>query len=327
MVDYEKDEKWADVVPIPQNDGGPNPLAAIAYTDEYDQAMSYLRAVMANNEKSLRILDITDHIIHMNPAHYTVWSVHPIAKPPATDPASRLYRAATIKELSLDPLEELTWLNKISLKILKNYQIWGHRQVIMKLISELPQTELPFLARVLAKDTKNYHVWSYRQWLVQHFSLWPTKDNPGHELKFTESLLTTDVRNNSAWNHRFFVLFGREDGEPTKDSIFEREIEFAKEKISEGPQNQSPWNYIKGVIRRQGKGEAILEQFAGQFADVDNEDEIRSSHALDLLATIWADGQEIKAVKALDLLGERFDPIRKNYWEYRKGLLQAKAGT
>ena len=74
-IDYEKDEKWADVVPIPQNDGGPNPLAAIAYTDEYDQAMSYLRAVMASNEKSLRILDITDHIIRLNPAHYTVWFV------------------------------------------------------------------------------------------------------------------------------------------------------------------------------------------------------------------------------------------------------------
>lgn len=72
-VDYETDEAWADVVPIPQDEGGPNPLAAIAYTDEYSQAMSYLRAVMASNEKSQRVMSLTEHIIKMNPAHYTVW--------------------------------------------------------------------------------------------------------------------------------------------------------------------------------------------------------------------------------------------------------------
>ena len=36
-IDYESDERWADVVPIPQDEGGPNPLAAIAYTDEYSR--------------------------------------------------------------------------------------------------------------------------------------------------------------------------------------------------------------------------------------------------------------------------------------------------
>ena len=70
---YEDDPEWKDVVPIPQDDGGPNALAMIAYTDEYREAMSYLRAVMAANERSERVLDLTEHIITMNPAHYTVW--------------------------------------------------------------------------------------------------------------------------------------------------------------------------------------------------------------------------------------------------------------
>ena len=73
MSNYEGTEEWADVVPIPQDEGGPNPLAAIAYTEEYSEAMSYLRAVMAKNEVSERALDLTEHIISMNPAHYTVW--------------------------------------------------------------------------------------------------------------------------------------------------------------------------------------------------------------------------------------------------------------
>ena len=93
---------------------------------------------------------------------------------------------------------------------------------------------------ILSLDAKNYHVWAYRsvqckqrrslcgqsqpptdlvgcsvarsravlrcaclladsQWLVARFSLWST------ELPFVDSLLDADVRNNSAWNHRYFV--------------------------------------------------------------------------------------------------------------------------
>ena len=73
MGKYAESQEWEDVIPIPQNDGGPNPLAAIAYTEEYSEAMSYLRAVMAENEKSERVLELTQDIIQMNPAHYTVW--------------------------------------------------------------------------------------------------------------------------------------------------------------------------------------------------------------------------------------------------------------
>lgn len=70
---YADSEAWADIVPIAQNDGGLNPLAAISYTEDYSEAMSYLRAVMARNEKSHRVLGLTVDIIKMNPAHYTVW--------------------------------------------------------------------------------------------------------------------------------------------------------------------------------------------------------------------------------------------------------------
>ena len=70
---YSTDPAWADVEPLPQDEGGPNALATIAYTNEYREAMSYLRAVMAANEQSERVLELTEHVIAMNPAHYTVW--------------------------------------------------------------------------------------------------------------------------------------------------------------------------------------------------------------------------------------------------------------
>ena len=244
----------------------------------------------------------------------------------------RLYRAATLKYLSADVQAELQWLNAISLKHLKNYQIWHHRQVIMSQLSSLPTAELPFLARMLAKDAKNYHVWSYRQWLVRHFSLWPTIEQPGPELEFTESLIENDVRNNSAWNHRFFVLFGRDhvdepyrfEAKDISDEIWDREVVFAKARIAKAPQNASAWNYLGGVLRKRKVGLSSLKDFALTFADIEKADEVRSSFALDILADIWSDEREVeKAKKALDLLAERFDPIRKNYWNWKAQSLEA----
>ena len=145
------------------------------------------------------------------------------------------------------------------------------------------------------------------------------------------------MRNNSAWNHRWFVTFGRferdtKEGQasgPTEE-VYEREIAYAKDKIREAPQNASPWNYLKGVLRRQSGGTTkeyvVLKEFALEFVDLENEEEeevVRSSHALDLLAEIWAQevGERKRAERALELLGGKFDPIRKNYWEYRRSLL------
>jgi protein farnesyltransferase/geranylgeranyltransferase type-1 subunit alpha len=39
-------------------------------------ATDYFRGVMATRERSERVLELTEHIIRMNPAHYTVWFVY-----------------------------------------------------------------------------------------------------------------------------------------------------------------------------------------------------------------------------------------------------------
>ena len=79
MGRYSEDPAWADVEPIPLNEGGPHPLAAIAYSEAYKEAMAYLRAVMAKNEHSQRALDLTEDIVASNPAHYTVWYVNGVS--------------------------------------------------------------------------------------------------------------------------------------------------------------------------------------------------------------------------------------------------------
>ena len=115
MGKYADDPEWADVTPLPTDEGGPNPLAAIAYSDEYEETMSYLRAVMAANEYSQRALNLTEDLIDMNPAHYTVW----------------LYRAQCLFALDSYLRDELDWLNETALQHLKNYQIWHHRMLIV----------------------------------------------------------------------------------------------------------------------------------------------------------------------------------------------------
>ncbi|KAI9750562.1 MAG: hypothetical protein M4579_006412 [Chaenotheca gracillima] len=301
---YSDDPIWSDIMPLAQDDGGPNPLAAIAYKEEYSEAMSYLRAVMAKNEFSDRALGLTEHIIGMNPAHYTVW----------------LYRTKIIFELHKGIRDEISWLNGVALKYQKNYQIWHHRLVMIDKLDDA-SGETAFISQMFKKDAKNYHVWSYRQWLVRRFDLWDT------EMPEIEDLLRDDIRNNSAWNYRFFIVFGRE--RPLDGETVDRELEFSRKAIVQAPQNPSPWNYLRGVLRKVDLPLSSFKAFANEFASLDRQDDIRSSHALDLLADIYAeeqDGQK-NAAKSLDLLAEKYDPIRAGFWNYKKGLLGITSPT
>lgn len=302
MGKYADDPAWADVVPLPTDEGGPNPLAAIAYTDEYEETMSYLRAIMAANEFSQRAIDLTEDLIDMNPAHYTVW----------------LFRAQCLFATNADLHAELEWLNETALENQKNYQIWHHRNLIVDKLDSC-EGEADFVAQMFEKDAKNYHVWSYRQWLVKRFGLWEAG-----ELEFTEGLIARDVRNNSAWNHRWYVINGKEGAAGIRDAaIRKREVEFAKTAIAKAPQNECPWNYLWAIMKKSGLGLSSLKEFVGQYANVEQPDAVQSSYALDLMADILAEQEDGKqqAGVALDMLASKYDPIRKNYWEYKKSML------
>jgi protein farnesyltransferase/geranylgeranyltransferase type-1 subunit alpha len=243
MSKYAESPTWSDIDPIPQDDGPGQPLAAIAYTEAYSEGMSYLRAVMAKNEMSERVLELTEDIIQMNPAHYTVWyvvlaqsrRVSRIVKEwnrlayigiiidVATDMFKfRLYRARVLFTLNAPLRTEIEWLNPTSLRHQKNYQIWHHRQTIIDRLDD-PTGEQEFISQMFALDSKNYHVWSYRQWLVKRFGLWDDG-----ELEAVELLLKIDVRNNSAWNHRWYVVFGRDEegGVFGDEKVVQREVEY-----------------------------------------------------------------------------------------------------
>lgn len=226
----------------------------------------------------------------------------------------------------------------------------------MSHIATLPTTEIPFLSLMFSLDAKNYHVWSYRQWLVRHFSLWDS------ELPTINTLLAQDVFNNSAWNHRWFVLFCRRVDpnlhsikaspavfDPEDKHLVEEEIIYVKEKIYVAPQNQSSWAYLRAILRHTSTPLSDLLSFAEAFlapellllfhSNKNNNNnnnntgdstvnQIKSSHALDFLADAYAEqGENEKAGRVLELLGTKADPIRRNYWEFKRRELGLVVGA
>ena len=61
------------------------------------------------------------------------------------------------------------------------------------------------------------------------------------ELDFVDSLLEEDVRNNSAWNQRYFVI-DRTTG--FTEEVIAHETEYAKRAIEKVTNNESPWTYL-----------------------------------------------------------------------------------
>jgi len=173
----------------------------------------------------------------------------------------------------------MEWIQDMVIEHPKSYQIWRHRQVVVEYRSEqyLPTTpttplvptsattplptikyqdlalnqqeaiqemvrvELQCLKEALAEDAKNYHAWSYRQWVMAHFGPGPWWNE---ELAYVDELLSVDIRNNSAWNQRYFTITEGPKG-LTEEQLL-KEIEYTKEKIQRTPNNESPWVYLSG---------------------------------------------------------------------------------
>ena len=134
---YTTSPHWTDITPIPllesdpsQPDPGPA-LATIAYSERYKEAMSYLRAVMAINEASQRVLALTEDVVGMNPAHYTVWGfrMRSLRKlwGVSQEEGGKVIEVddeETERRVREGVERELEWLEEISERNLKNYQIW-----------------------------------------------------------------------------------------------------------------------------------------------------------------------------------------------------------
>ncbi|KDR77230.1 hypothetical protein GALMADRAFT_246519 [Galerina marginata CBS 339.88] len=338
---YADRPEWNDVQPLEQYEDI-NPLAPIFYTEEYKDATNYFRAIVKANEKSSRVLELTENIIRQNPAHYSAWQYRYetlVSLLPATDPASSPLLKA-----------EIELMDELAVLFLKTYQVWHHRRLLVSLTRQ-PSRELDFIKRGLQADAKNYHTWSYRQWLLACFGgrggsvteagdVEVDEDLWANELDFVDTMLAHDVRNNSAWHHRFFVVWGCgvREGEEDRERILKRELTYVKQNISLAPSNPSAWNYLRGILNHTRRPLLSVTDFARPYAyprgsqpikdivDLENPPpsetaELPCVQAMEFMADTWeAEGGEEKtemAVKIWVELANEHDTIRKKYWEHR----------
>ena len=107
--------EWADVTPIKQ-DESPRGVVRIAYSDAFVDVHDYVRAVMAVDERSPRVLELTAEALQMNAANYSVWA----------------YRRNVITTLRYPLSKEHTFAKYLLLEHPKNYQLWYHLQWLME---------------------------------------------------------------------------------------------------------------------------------------------------------------------------------------------------
>ncbi|SPQ97845.1 unnamed protein product (mitochondrion) [Plasmodiophora brassicae] len=283
-----------DVARVRQDDG-PDSVVAIQYPPDFVEAMDLFRAMLKADEMSERALMLTEYVIELNSANYTAWQ----------------YRRRVIEALDKDWRDELALCDAIGGASPKNYQLWNHRREVIQKLGDA-SGELEVTAVALEDDAKNYHVWGHRQWCIATFGLWDD------EIAFAEKLLVADPYNNSAWNQRWFVVTRNNTVAWTED-VARREVAFAQRHLSEIADNESPWNYVLGILDATKYALPKVVDEAVTFAEGLPSCRFAAGLLFDVYEVL---GRLPEATEVAGRLETSLDVIRSRYWAWRRDQLK-----
>jgi len=219
---------------------GPAGVVAIEYAPADEEALARARALLAAGDVSAAAQDAATEAIGVNPADYGSWQLR--------------WRCTEAAAREAGPAAERVWLaergfaDAMAARMPKNYQVWNHRRkVVGALGGRWVDEDLAGTEGLLASgdDAKNYHAWAHRQALVSAFGRWDG------ELEVCDRLLAQDVRNNSAWSHRAFVM-ARHPGHAAMGAEewaarVAAEVDYVAEQIRSAFYNESAWGYLWGL--------------------------------------------------------------------------------
>lgn len=146
------------------------------------------------------------------------------------------------------------------------------------------------------------------------------------ELEFIDRLIQEDIRNNSAWNQRFFVV--KKMG--FTPQVIADECRYALKCINKAKRNESAWNYLKGVLRQSVDTAALSgNPEVVEFCENLYQNECRSPHLLTFLVDLYTEKcirggitreERIayidKVYSMCQDLAIKYDIIRQKYWLY-----------
>lgn len=280
---------------------------SIKYSELFRTACGIMHAAMRQGEKSARALRLTGEVIHISPANYTAFE----------------YRQNILKQMGKEAMvKDLKWSIDQCLENPKNYQVWHHRRWLAERVGNI-QDEFTLVQAIFAEDPKNYHAWGHRTWAVTYFHGEKQFDDDTNELILTEKLLEDDPRNNSVWNYRFFIL------KLLKCMNLNDELRFAITQMQRAPRNASVWTYIRALLRFKECSKESLSSVRAAVEEVLSDDPSNVPARLSLvhlLKTSITNGdrkEQMSAVSHVELLGEKYDSIRRQYWRWCADQLKA----
>ena len=131
------------------------------------------------------------------------------------------------------------------------------------------------------------------------------------------NLLQDDVKNNSVWNYRFFLVLYI-NGNKLEKNIIENEIKYAIEKIKECPVNECPYSYIRGFITKYNYKYDDFLFVKEEVENIINNNKEDNPYGLNILLDFYE--EEKNGEKFNDIIEQlkKVDYIRKKYYGWRK---------
>ena len=135
-------------------------------------------------------------------------------------------------------------------------------------------------------------------------------------------MLLDDIRNNSVWNQRFFVITQTSGW---TGEVVSREVDYAWQKILSVKRNESAWNYLRGVLDHS-EGQTLKDDVRVRCEEL-LQSGCDSPYLLGFLVELYkqqleddsnADKAElVTKVKSLcEQLAQEHDTVRCKYWNF-----------